>query len=96
MQISSLTSESGMELRDLLSDPAFPQRPAAERDPGREGFALRRLAQLFADSPNALLQELVDLPVARVSAADARRSTPSASPTTISWESPPIPSWMAC
>jgi signal transduction histidine kinase len=63
MQISSLTSESGMELLDLLSDPAFPQRPAAERDPGREGFALRRLAQLFADSPNALLQELVDLAV---------------------------------
>jgi hypothetical protein len=55
--------ESGMELRDLLHDPEFPHRVKSPRDPKRESAALRRLAQVFAEKPEVVLQELVDIAV---------------------------------
>ncbi len=55
--------EPGMELRDLLLDPEFPRRKKRRREPVSEGDALRHLARVFADSPELILQSLVDLVV---------------------------------
>lgn len=56
-------SESGMELHDLLLNGAFQERKNDERDPNREADALRRMARVFAENPNVVLQELVDIAV---------------------------------
>lgn len=56
-------ADSGMEMRDLLSDPDFSSRPLHRREPNREYLALCRLARLFAERPETFLQELVDLAV---------------------------------
>lgn len=55
--------ESGMELRDLLEDPEFPYRAKKIRNPKRESAALLRLGQVFAESPETILQVLVDIAV---------------------------------
>jgi hypothetical protein len=55
--------ESGMELHDLLLNGAFQERKNDERDPNREADALRRMARVFAENPNVVLQELVDIAV---------------------------------
>lgn len=52
-----------MDLHDLLSDPAFPHRPPKDRRPTREVEAIRRLASVFAHSPEVVLQELCDIAV---------------------------------
>lgn len=49
-------------MRDLLADRAFPLRKK-DCDANRESIALRRLARLFAESPETVLQELVDTAV---------------------------------
>lgn len=56
-------SESGMELHDLLLYGAFHERKNDERDPSRGADALRRMARVFAENPNVVLQELVDIAV---------------------------------
>jgi signal transduction histidine kinase len=55
-------SDSGMEVRDLLADTEFPRRHR-QHDPERELQAFRRLAHVFAESPETILQSLVDLAV---------------------------------
>jgi GAF domain-containing protein len=57
------STETGMELRDLLLDEEFLSRRKARRDPQGELEALRRLARVFADLPDIVLQELVDIAV---------------------------------
>jgi GAF domain-containing protein len=55
--------DTGMELRDLLADAEFAERARKTRNPKRESAALRRLARVFADKPEVVLQELVDIAV---------------------------------
>src|ERR1700744_2014269 len=55
--------DTGMHLRDLLSDEAFARRQKRS-DPNRESLALRRLSRLFAEAEESVLQELVDTAVA--------------------------------
>jgi hypothetical protein len=55
------TSETGMEFRDLLSDPAFLNRTGKKRDFQQPFDALRRVTQVFATRPEDVLQELVDI-----------------------------------
>jgi hypothetical protein len=55
------TSETGMELRDLLSDRAFLSRTGKKRDFQQPFDALRRVTQVFATHPENVLQELVDV-----------------------------------
>ncbi len=55
------TSETGMEFRDLLSDPAFLSRTGKKRDFQQPFDALRRVTQVFATHPEDVLQELVDV-----------------------------------
>jgi hypothetical protein len=52
-----------MELHDLLEDVDFLARPPARRTAGRSLQALTRLAHVFAQTPEVVLQELVDLAV---------------------------------
>ena len=52
-----------MRLHDLLEDEAFAQRPVRERERYRDAVALRRLARIFAEEPEHVLQELVDAAV---------------------------------
>jgi hypothetical protein len=55
------TSETGMELRDLLSDRAFLSRTGKKRDFQQPFDALRRVTEVFATHPEDVLQELVDV-----------------------------------
>lgn len=55
--------ESGMRLRDLLSDGEFRRRARKNRLENRESIALRRLARVFAEEPETVLQELVNVAV---------------------------------
>jgi GAF domain-containing protein len=54
---------TGMELRDLLQDTAFLLRNKYTRRSSREAAALRRLARIFTESPELILQELVNCAV---------------------------------
>lgn len=51
---------SGMELRDLLDDPEFPLRKKRLGQGTCAAEAYRNLARVFADSPDVVLQRLVD------------------------------------
>jgi hypothetical protein len=55
--------ETGMELRDLLSDDQFLQRKPKKRDFQQPFDALRRVTQVFAVRPQAVMQELVNIAV---------------------------------
>lgn len=52
--------ESGMEMRDLLSDSAFLSRTRKKRDYQQPFDAMRRITQVFAERPEDVLQELVN------------------------------------
>lgn len=56
-------SETGMELRDLLSDRAFLSRTREKRDFQQPFDALRRVTQVFATHPEDVLQELVNVAI---------------------------------
>jgi hypothetical protein len=56
-------SQAGLEVLDLSSDAEFASRSLRQRDPSREVEALRRLAQVFAKSSDAVLQELVEIAI---------------------------------
>ena len=53
----------GMELRDLLDDPELVARTGKKRDYHQPFDALRRLTQVFAERPQDVLQELVNVAV---------------------------------
>lgn len=56
-------SDTGMEMRDLLQDASFSHRKKATRDSQREFEAFRRLARVFAESSEVILQEVVNIAV---------------------------------
>ncbi len=64
-------AESGMDLRDLLSDPDFPQRKRKQRDFQQPFDAMRRVTQVFAERPDDVLEELVKVAVDCCSADSA-------------------------
>lgn len=55
--------DSGIYLRDLLTDDSFRGRPRRVRDGNRESMALRRLSRSFAAQPESVLQELANTAV---------------------------------
>lgn len=63
MSVPVADPETGMDLRDLLSDPDFPNRRKSARQANAESIALRKLARVFAERPEAVLQELVNIAV---------------------------------
>lgn len=54
---------TGMDLRDLLHDPEFAARKGKKRDFHQPFDALRRMIQVFAERPQNVLQELVNVAV---------------------------------
>jgi two-component sensor histidine kinase len=54
--------DSGMDLRDLLSDSEFRQRASSDRA-DRRFEALEQLARTFSETPAIVLQKLVDIAV---------------------------------
>lgn len=54
------SAESGMELRDLLGDPAFPFRKKRPRAGTYTADAYRTVARVFTDTPDVILQHVVD------------------------------------
>jgi len=52
-----------MEMRDLFQDAEFLHREKRSRDPIATGEAFRQLARVFAESPGAILQRLVEVAV---------------------------------
>ncbi|HZZ39870.1 MAG TPA: GAF domain-containing protein [Acidobacteriaceae bacterium] len=73
--------DTGMELRDLLADPDFPTRPRRLRDPHQYVEAVSRLARVFAEQPEAVLQELVEIAVRYCGADSAGISLEEILPT---------------
>jgi hypothetical protein len=57
----SMESETGMEMRDLLRDRSFLDRPGRKRDFQQPFDALRRVTEVFATHPENVLQELVNV-----------------------------------
>ena len=54
---------TGLEVLALSSVPGFPQRRVSRLDPATQMEGLQRLARAFVDSPETLLQELVNAAV---------------------------------
>ena len=77
----------GVEIVTLVGNAVFENRPPHNRDPFELEAGMRRLARVFAEHPDRILQELVD--VAReVSGADSAGVSveePSANPPAFRW-----------
>ncbi|MGA3226865.1 MAG: sigma factor [Acidobacteriaceae bacterium] len=58
-ELVSTLADTGLEVLDLYSDPAFAQRQQHVRDVALQIEGMNRLASAFADSPATILQELV-------------------------------------
>jgi two-component sensor histidine kinase len=57
------TKDTGLEVVDVLDDSAFLQRGSHVRDAAKQMEYMRRLAQAFAETPDSVLQELVNVAV---------------------------------
>jgi signal transduction histidine kinase len=68
---TSCQTDTGMEMRDLLADPDFPLRNRGSRPSMRHLEAVTRLAAVFADAPQLVLQELVEIAVSYCGADSA-------------------------
>lgn len=85
MQTANDQLDSGFVLRDLLADREFILRAAKPRDMNRESVALRRLSRLFAESPETVLQELVNTAVEFCGAESAGISLEEPEDGTFRW-----------
>jgi PAS domain S-box-containing protein len=78
-------SDSGMDLRDLLDDAGFKNRPKQPRDPNRTSIAFRHLLKLLAEDRESLLKELVNAAVKFCSAESAGISLEETETRTFRW-----------
>jgi len=78
-------SDSGMDLRDLLDDAGFKNRPKQPRDPNRTAVAFRHLLKLLAEDRESLLKELVNAAVKFCSAESAGISLEETETGTFRW-----------
>jgi two-component sensor histidine kinase len=78
---------TGLEVIDAQSDPAFAQRHLHDRDVAAQMAGMQRLAQAFVESPDTLLQELVNAAVDLCGADSAGISlkNETAGDTTYQW-----------
>ncbi len=60
---NALIEDTGLEVNDLAEDQAFARRNLPPRHIATEVEALRRLTRAFVDSPDTILQELVNAAV---------------------------------
>ncbi len=60
---ASFTEETGLEVFDLRDDAAFALRKLHPRDAARQMSGLQRLSRAFVESPDTILQELVNIAI---------------------------------
>ena len=81
------TAAPGVEIVSLLENPSFQSRPRHRREAAEREDGMRRLARVFADRPERILQELVD--VARelcgADSAGVSVAEPGAEPPVFRW-----------
>jgi PAS domain S-box-containing protein len=77
--------DSGMDLRDLLNDAEFRDRPKQPRDPNRTATAFRHLLKLLAEDKESVLKELVDAAMNFCSAESAGISLEEPETGTFRW-----------
>jgi hypothetical protein len=85
MHLDNVELDSGFVLRDLLTDREFTLRARKARNANRESMALRRLSRLFAESPETVLQALVDTAVEFCGAESAGISLEEPEGGTVRW-----------
>ena len=85
MASESSQSDSGMDLRDLLNDTAFRNRPKQPRDPNRTAIAFRHLLKLLAEDRESVLKELVNAAMKFCSAESAGISLEESETETFRW-----------
>ena len=61
--VDSITMDTGLEVIDLVEDASFAGRHLHERDVVTQMEGMRRVARAFVDSPDTILQELVNAAV---------------------------------
>ncbi len=61
--VASTSTDTGLEVIDLQSDPSFAERRLHERDVVIQMEGMYRVARAFVDSPDTILQELVNAAV---------------------------------
>jgi PAS domain S-box-containing protein len=76
---------SGVDLRDLLNDAEFRNRPKQPRDPNRTTIAFRHLLKLLADDRESVLKELVDAAMNFCNAESAGISLEEPNTETFRW-----------
>jgi PAS domain S-box-containing protein len=74
-----------MDLRDLLSDAGFKNRPRQPRNPNRTAIALRHLLKLLADDRECVLKELVEAVMTFCNAESAGISLEETETGTFRW-----------
>jgi hypothetical protein len=60
---ASFTEETGLEVYDLRDDADFASRKLHPRDAARQMSGLQRLSRAFVESPDTILQELVNIAI---------------------------------
>jgi PAS domain S-box-containing protein len=85
MVSGSTQSDSGMDLRDLLNDAEFKNRPRQSRDPNRTAIAFRHLLKLLAEDRESVLKELVNAAMNFCSAESAGISLEETETETFRW-----------
>jgi hypothetical protein len=58
--VTSIAADTGLEVVDLLDDASFTSRRLHERDVTMQMEGMHRLARAFVESPDTILQELVN------------------------------------
>ena len=61
--LTSMAADTGLEVIDLFEDTSFASRRLHERDVAMQVEGMHRLARAFVESPDTILQELVNAAV---------------------------------
>ena len=77
--------DTGLEVLDLASDPAFAKRRLHTRDVATQIEGMQRLARAFVDQPDTILQELVNAAVDLCGADSAGRRNGQAQKLQATW-----------
>jgi PAS domain S-box-containing protein len=85
MAYGSSQFDSGMDLRDLLNDVEFRNRPKQLRDPNRTAIAFRHLLKLLAEDRESVLKELVNAAMTFCNAESAGISLEESETETLRW-----------
>jgi hypothetical protein len=81
MSATTAPTDTGLEVVDILGDPAFAARPVRAHSSADHMAAMQRIAHAFVESPDTILQELVDAAIVLCGADSAGISIVKENPT---------------